>query len=109
MENFLSLLAGLGFWSWLAVALILMALETVTCTPRHLNPTGRTHPSGCLVCAPGRPCEHPVTAQNITRPEWVADRMNLLRELRATPDMTEDEREHHMTVLINHQRGAQPT
>jgi membrane protein implicated in regulation of membrane protease activity len=29
MENFLSLLAGLGFWSWLAVALILMALETV--------------------------------------------------------------------------------
>lgn len=29
MENFLSLLSGLGFWSWLAVALILMALETV--------------------------------------------------------------------------------
>lgn len=29
MENLLSLLAGLGFWSWLAVALILMALETV--------------------------------------------------------------------------------
>jgi hypothetical protein len=29
MENFLSLLSGLGFWSWLAVALILMALETI--------------------------------------------------------------------------------
>ncbi len=29
MENILSLLAGLGFWSWLAVALVLMALETV--------------------------------------------------------------------------------
>jgi hypothetical protein len=29
MENFLSLLAGLGFWSWLALALVLMALETV--------------------------------------------------------------------------------
>jgi hypothetical protein len=29
MENFLSLLAGLGFWSWLAIALVLMALETV--------------------------------------------------------------------------------
>jgi membrane protein implicated in regulation of membrane protease activity len=29
MENFLSLLAGLGFWSWLAVALVLMALETI--------------------------------------------------------------------------------
>jgi hypothetical protein len=29
MENFLSLLSGLGFWSWLAVALILIALETI--------------------------------------------------------------------------------
>jgi hypothetical protein len=29
MENFLSILFGLGFWSWLAVALILMALETI--------------------------------------------------------------------------------
>ena len=29
MENMLTLLAGLGFWSWLAVALVLMALETV--------------------------------------------------------------------------------
>jgi membrane protein implicated in regulation of membrane protease activity len=29
MENFISLLAGLGFWSWLAIALVLMALETV--------------------------------------------------------------------------------
>lgn len=29
MENLLSLLAGLGFWTWLAVALVLMALETV--------------------------------------------------------------------------------
>jgi membrane protein implicated in regulation of membrane protease activity len=29
MENLLSLLIGLGFWSWLAVALILMALETI--------------------------------------------------------------------------------
>ena len=29
MENFLSLLSGLGFWSWLAVALILMAFETI--------------------------------------------------------------------------------
>ncbi len=29
MENFLSLLAGLGFWNWLALALILMALETI--------------------------------------------------------------------------------
>lgn len=29
MENFLSLLAGLGFWSWLVIALVLMALETV--------------------------------------------------------------------------------
>jgi hypothetical protein len=29
MENFLSILFGLGFWSWLAVALILIALETI--------------------------------------------------------------------------------
>jgi inner membrane protein len=29
MENFISLLAGLGFWSWLAIALVLMALETI--------------------------------------------------------------------------------
>jgi hypothetical protein len=29
MENLLSILFGLGFWSWLAVALILIALETI--------------------------------------------------------------------------------
>jgi inner membrane protein len=29
MENLISLLAGLGFWTWLAIALVLMALETV--------------------------------------------------------------------------------
>jgi membrane protein implicated in regulation of membrane protease activity len=29
MENILSLLAGLGFWNWLALALVLMALETI--------------------------------------------------------------------------------
>lgn len=29
MENFLALLVGLGFWSWLAIALVLMALETI--------------------------------------------------------------------------------
>ena len=29
MEDLISLLAGLGFWSWLVVALILMGLETV--------------------------------------------------------------------------------
>jgi inner membrane protein len=29
MENFLSLLVGLGFWNWLAIALVLMALETI--------------------------------------------------------------------------------
>lgn len=85
----------------------LMALENVASTPHHLNPTGRQrHPSGCLVCAPGRTCDHPVTPANVTRPEWVPDRMALLRELRATEGMTEDEREHHMAVLVNHQRGT---
>lgn len=29
MEDFLALLSSLGFWSWLVVALVLMALETV--------------------------------------------------------------------------------
>lgn len=29
MEQLLALLSGLGFWSWLVVALVLMALETV--------------------------------------------------------------------------------
>lgn len=29
MEDLLSLLTGLGFWSWLVIAIVLMALETV--------------------------------------------------------------------------------
>lgn len=82
----------------------LMELETIAATPPHLRRA--PHPSGCIVCPPGVTCNHPVTARNVTHPDHVTERMALLRELRHTPDMDEDEREHHMTVLINHQRGT---
>lgn len=38
-------------------------------------------------------------------PHWVKERMALLRELLATPDMNEDEREQSMADLIRIQRG----
>jgi hypothetical protein len=73
-------------------------------TPRTV-----THPvgdaSGCLVCPPGTRCPDPVTSRNVTRSEWVGERMALIRELMGTIGLTEDERENHMSDLIHEQRG----
>lgn len=41
-------------------------------------------------------------------PEWVAQRMQLLRELLATPGLTEAEREGSMADLIRIQRRTSP-
>jgi len=59
--------------------------------------------SGCTVCPPTVTCNDPVTER--TPPAWVAERMGLLRELMRTPDMSEDEREDCMRVLIAVQRN----
>jgi len=59
--------------------------------------------SGCTVCAPDQTCNDPVLGT--TPPAWVAERMGLLRELMRTPDLSEDEREDCMRVLIAVQRN----
>jgi len=88
----------------------LIRLEEIVTRPPHTRTeTTRGNASGCLTCPPHVTCQDPVTPANRCPPAHVPARMALLRELMTTTGMDEDERQHHMDVLIDHQRGAPPT
>lgn len=84
------------------ILLAIMRLEQYAPEPPRLSLA--RHPSGCVVCPPWAPCPHPVTEADLLPAAYVAERMQLIRELAATPDMGEDEREECMRVLIADQR-----
>lgn len=72
------------------------------------KPRGQ-HPNGCVVCPPWVVCESPATRADRLPEAWVHERFDLMRELRNTPDLTEDGREDAMRRLIaaQQQRGLQ--
>lgn len=87
--------------------LAIMRLEDYAARPpKTMTQLARVNASGCRVCPPGRTCPDPVPDDRNALP-WtlVVERMQLIRELMATPDMSEDDREHCMSVLITDQAG----
>jgi hypothetical protein len=87
----------------------IVELERIGGRPPHqvadqTSPSGNS--SGCIVCAPGQPCPHPVLEQRIPD-QWTRERFQLLKELQRIPadQMSEDEGEQAMRILIHHQHG----
>lgn len=58
-----------------------------------------TQPAKMPACRCGEPHQH-------IPEEWVKQRWDLIRELSRTPDLTEDEREQAMSVLIAAQKAG---
>lgn len=63
--------------------------------------------SGCLTCPPAHICDDPVTPENKVPAEWVGECMALIRELSATPGLSDDARERAMVNLIADLRGKE--
>jgi hypothetical protein len=72
---------------------------------------GRQRNNGCLVCAWHMDCPDPIREADLIPDEWTRERFQLLHELMRIPsaDMSEDEREEAMCVLIADQRARGQT
>lgn len=79
-------------------------LENLGARPPGVVADRPAHASGCLICAPGQTCEDPITER--TRPDWAAERLELMRTLMSSPGIPEDVREQMMSDLIARQRVA---
>lgn len=82
------------------VLLALMRLEDYAARPPHVKAVSFVSGSGCLVCEK-QPCPDPITDRSAFIPAaYASERLALILELSQTLDLSEDEREHCMTVLI---------
>jgi hypothetical protein len=91
------------------VLLALIRLEDYAARAPHVRAVSYVGGSGCLVCGK-TPCPAPITDRSAYIPAaWASERVGLLVELTRIPDMSDDERQHCMSVLIADQkRRTQP-
>lgn len=90
-----------GAWNPPIIALI--NLERIAERAPHQQQQRHMDASGCVACAPGANCQDPITDHDRIPDQWLKERWDLIRELTRTPDLSEDEREETMRVLIAHQ------
>ena len=83
----------------------LMQLERIGERAPHRQAQPGRNVNGCVICPPGHRCPDPALPEHRLPGQWVRERIALLRELQHTPDLSEDEREEAMTILIRHQKA----